>query len=215
MGDLKCEIFCESTPRAAEVRSHSPSSTHADQLLRTFSPCARAGTTTAASGTVASPTSQCRCHDQAACLHTQLSGVFASDRQTGDPSGSGKGGQSIWGRPFADEIRAALRFNQRGIMAMASNGRDSNKSAPTRSVLSPGAVLIRQAQVAVLHHVLEAAPPRRQLHHLRPGDRRRERRGARQHGKGLGQREAPAGAGDAHQKRLSRPVSLHRPGDPR
>lgn len=29
--------------------------------------------------------------------------------QTGDPSGSGKGGQSIWGAPFADEIRTTLK----------------------------------------------------------------------------------------------------------
>ncbi|KNZ59343.1 peptidyl-prolyl cis-trans isomerase-like 3 [Puccinia sorghi] len=48
--------------------------------------------------------------------------------QTGDPTGTGKGGQSIWGRPFADEIRSTLKFNQRGIVAMASSGRDTNKS---------------------------------------------------------------------------------------
>lgn len=29
--------------------------------------------------------------------------------QTGDPSGSGKGGQSIFGAPFADEIRSTLK----------------------------------------------------------------------------------------------------------
>lgn len=29
--------------------------------------------------------------------------------QTGDPSGSGRGGQSIWGKPFADEIRSTLK----------------------------------------------------------------------------------------------------------
>lgn len=29
--------------------------------------------------------------------------------QTGDPSGTGKGGQSIWGEPFQDEIRATLK----------------------------------------------------------------------------------------------------------
>lgn len=31
--------------------------------------------------------------------------------QTGDPSGSGKGGQSIWGKPFADEIRSTLKVS--------------------------------------------------------------------------------------------------------
>ncbi|KXN86058.1 Peptidyl-prolyl cis-trans isomerase-like 3, partial [Leucoagaricus sp. SymC.cos] len=48
--------------------------------------------------------------------------------QTGDPSGSGKGGQSIWGAPFPDEIRSTLKFNTRGIVAMANSGPDSNKS---------------------------------------------------------------------------------------
>ncbi|POW02015.1 hypothetical protein PSTT_12088 [Puccinia striiformis] len=51
-----------------------------------------------------------------------------ASRQTGDPTGTGKGGQSIWGRPFADEIRSTLKFNQRGIVAMASSGRDTNKA---------------------------------------------------------------------------------------
>ncbi|KAI8452355.1 cyclophilin-like domain-containing protein, partial [Phakopsora pachyrhizi] len=48
--------------------------------------------------------------------------------QTGDPTGTGKGGQSIWGKPFPDEIRSTLKFNQRGIVAMASSTRDSNGS---------------------------------------------------------------------------------------
>lgn len=29
--------------------------------------------------------------------------------QTGDPTGTGKGGQSIWGEPFQDEICATLK----------------------------------------------------------------------------------------------------------
>lgn len=31
--------------------------------------------------------------------------------QTGDPTGTGKGGQSIWGKPFADEIRTTLKVS--------------------------------------------------------------------------------------------------------
>ncbi|KAF9450072.1 cyclophilin-like protein [Macrolepiota fuliginosa MF-IS2] len=48
--------------------------------------------------------------------------------QTGDPSGSGKGGQSIWGAPFPDEVRSTLKFNARGVVAMANSGPDTNKS---------------------------------------------------------------------------------------
>ena len=29
--------------------------------------------------------------------------------QAGDPTGTGKGGQSIWGKPFPDEIRSTLK----------------------------------------------------------------------------------------------------------
>ena len=72
--------------------------------------------------------------------------------QTGDPTGSGKGGQSLWGKPFSDEVRSTLKvcasfrivselptpklqcracvfqFNNRGILAMANSGPDTNKS---------------------------------------------------------------------------------------
>jgi len=50
--------------------------------------------------------------------------------QTGDPTGTGKGGQSIWGATFPDEIRSTLKFNSRGVVAMANSGNvpDSNKS---------------------------------------------------------------------------------------
>ncbi|KAG8858701.1 Peptidyl-prolyl cis-trans isomerase cyp10 [Tulasnella sp. 330] len=48
--------------------------------------------------------------------------------QTGDPTNTGKGGQSIWGKPFPDEIRSTLKFNARGMVAMANGGPDTNKS---------------------------------------------------------------------------------------
>ncbi|KAF8206214.1 peptidyl-prolyl cis-trans isomerase-like 3 [Mycena galopus ATCC 62051] len=58
-------------------------------------------------------------------FHRNIKGFMV---QTGDPSGSGKGGQSIWGKPFPDEIRSTLKFNARGIVAMANGGPDTNKS---------------------------------------------------------------------------------------
>jgi len=48
--------------------------------------------------------------------------------QTGDPTGSGKGGQSIWGKTFPDEVRSTLKFNARGMVAMANSGPDTNKA---------------------------------------------------------------------------------------
>jgi len=48
--------------------------------------------------------------------------------QTGDPTGTGKGGQSIWGDTFEDEIRSTVKFNARGVVAMANSGADTNKA---------------------------------------------------------------------------------------
>ncbi|KAK0403844.1 hypothetical protein QR680_017155 [Steinernema hermaphroditum] len=48
--------------------------------------------------------------------------------QTGDPTGTGKGGDSIWGGAFADELDPELKHDIRGILSMANNGPDSNKS---------------------------------------------------------------------------------------
>ncbi|GFZ51612.1 peptidylprolyl isomerase [Saitozyma sp. JCM 24511] len=49
--------------------------------------------------------------------------------QTGDPTGTGTGGDSIYGEPFQDEIHGRLRFNRRGLMGMANRGkRNTNTS---------------------------------------------------------------------------------------
>jgi peptidyl-prolyl cis-trans isomerase SDCCAG10 len=48
--------------------------------------------------------------------------------QTGDPSGSGSGGASIYGQAFADEINTRLKFTRRGIVGMASEEQDANES---------------------------------------------------------------------------------------
>jgi cyclophilin family peptidyl-prolyl cis-trans isomerase len=41
--------------------------------------------------------------------------------QGGDPSGTGKGGESIWGGKFADEIHPANTHSARGIVSMANS----------------------------------------------------------------------------------------------
>ena len=40
--------------------------------------------------------------------------------QGGDPTGTGRGGQSIWGRPFPDEFSMDL-WNFRGALSMANS----------------------------------------------------------------------------------------------
>ena len=47
--------------------------------------------------------------------------------QGGDPLGDGKGGVSIWGKPFADEFSGNV-FNFRGALSMANAGPNTNGS---------------------------------------------------------------------------------------
>ncbi|GAA5929415.1 hypothetical protein JCM3775_002335 [Rhodotorula graminis] len=48
--------------------------------------------------------------------------------QGGDPTGTGRGGVSIYGDKFEDEIHPDLRFTGAGILAMANSGPNSNGS---------------------------------------------------------------------------------------
>ncbi|XP_056874498.1 spliceosome-associated protein CWC27 homolog [Takifugu flavidus] len=48
--------------------------------------------------------------------------------QGGDPTGTGTGGESIYGRPFRDEFHTRLRFIRRGLVAMANAGPHDNGS---------------------------------------------------------------------------------------
>lgn len=47
--------------------------------------------------------------------------------QGGDPTGTGMGGESIWGQPFEDEFHDEL-FNLRGALSMANAGPNTNGS---------------------------------------------------------------------------------------
>ena len=48
--------------------------------------------------------------------------------QAGDPTGTGRGGNSIWNKPFEDEISSNYSFNKAGILAMANRGPNTNGS---------------------------------------------------------------------------------------
>lgn len=48
--------------------------------------------------------------------------------QGGDPTGTGRGGESIWGKPFADEVTPVAKFDSAGILAMANAGPNTNGS---------------------------------------------------------------------------------------
>lgn len=48
--------------------------------------------------------------------------------QTGDPTGTGRGGSSIYSEKFEDEINPSLRHTGAGILSMANSGPNSNGS---------------------------------------------------------------------------------------
>ncbi|KAK7094460.1 hypothetical protein V1264_006020 [Littorina saxatilis] len=58
-------------------------------------------------------------------FHRNIAGFMV---QTGDPTGTGKGGESIWGESFEDELRESLKHSARGMVSMASSGLDTNAS---------------------------------------------------------------------------------------
>lgn len=58
-------------------------------------------------------------------FHRNIKGFIV---QTGDPSGTGKGGESIWGEPFEDEIVPSIKHHTRGMVAMANKGPNTNGS---------------------------------------------------------------------------------------
>jgi len=48
--------------------------------------------------------------------------------QGGDPTATGAGGESIWKKPFKDEFKSGVVFNQAGVLAMANAGPRTNGS---------------------------------------------------------------------------------------
>ncbi|KAI5201508.1 hypothetical protein AUEXF2481DRAFT_44845 [Aureobasidium subglaciale EXF-2481] len=48
--------------------------------------------------------------------------------QGGDPTGTGRGGESIWGGKFADEFDSSLKHTGAGVLSMANSGPGTNGS---------------------------------------------------------------------------------------
>jgi len=48
--------------------------------------------------------------------------------QGGDPTGTGRGGESLWGGKFEDEFSSEVEFDRKGLLAMANAGPNTNGS---------------------------------------------------------------------------------------
>ena len=48
--------------------------------------------------------------------------------QGGDPTGTGRGGESLWGGKFEDEVTPEIAFDRKGLLAMANAGPNTNGS---------------------------------------------------------------------------------------
>lgn len=58
-------------------------------------------------------------------FHRNIKGFMI---QGGDPTGTGRGGQSIWGKPFVDEFDGPEKHDKRGVLSMANKGKNTNTS---------------------------------------------------------------------------------------
>jgi peptidyl-prolyl cis-trans isomerase-like 1 len=56
--------------------------------------------------------------------------------QGGDPTGTGRGGESIYGGKFQDEITPELRHTGAGILSMANSGPNTNGSQVSLLILA-------------------------------------------------------------------------------
>lgn len=57
--------------------------------------------------------------------------------QGGDPTATGAGGESLWGKDFEDEFSDKVRFDRPGLLAMANRGPGTNGSQFFITVSAP------------------------------------------------------------------------------
>mmetsp|Transcript_10600 Transcript_10600/g.27474 ORF Transcript_10600/g.27474 Transcript_10600/m.27474 type:complete len:177 (-) Transcript_10600:176-706(-) len=91
LGDLKLELYCDTTPRTSYNFLALAASNYYDNTL----------------------------------FHRNIKGFMV---QGGDPTGTGKGGESIWGGKFQDELHPDNKHSKRGIVSMANSGPNTNAS---------------------------------------------------------------------------------------
>jgi peptidyl-prolyl cis-trans isomerase SDCCAG10 len=87
--------------------------------------------------------------------------------QGGDPTGTGNGGESIYGRPFKDEFHSRLKFNHRGLVACANQNKPDTNGSQFFVTLDRADHCNRQYTIFGKITGTKRHPPRD--HHRRPG----------------------------------------------
>lgn len=67
-------------------------------------------------------------------FHRNIKGFMI---QGGDPTGTGRGGESVWGKYFNDEFEGPLKHDSRGTLSMANKGKNTNSSQLYVAFLRP------------------------------------------------------------------------------
>jgi peptidyl-prolyl cis-trans isomerase-like protein 2 len=103
-------------------------------------------------------------------FHRNIKGFMI---QGGDPTGTGRGGESIWGKNFDDEFDGPYKHDARGTLSMANKGKNTNSSQlyvpPSSSHLQYVRLELTQQQ---LHCIPRPPSSEQQTHSLRSDNRR-------------------------------------------
>ena len=152
-GDLKIELFCEDAPRTSENFLALCASGYYDgtlfhrnikafmiQVGRAAGGGRQRAARQRAAGSPAPPGTGCERKSAADAersptpththTHTRIC-LAAAPKQGGDPTGTGKGGKSIYATPngkFPDELVDHLKHSKRGVVSMANSGPNTNAS---------------------------------------------------------------------------------------